>query len=127
MILEILAFSSCDRSKGDPGEVGPIKFRIHDRDDHPLYVVTTAHDLPGALRLLADALEEAGPILQALAPYQATTTLEGLGDGDAAASFTRARDLLESLPAALSPTLATARTRAELERMAALVDLDPFR
>ena len=112
MILEILAFSSCDRSKGDPGEVGPIKFRIHDRDDHPLYVVTVALDLPGALRILADVLEDA--------PYLRFINAEDLPE--VVTSHTVSPETLEKLE-----TMATTKDPAELERMAALVDLDPFR
>lgn len=82
MIVSILAYSSCDRSGGDPGEVGPIRFRYDSTGSSRMFIQTTSHDLPGALRQLADALEKSGKILAAFCetPGGEVTKLEAMGD-----------------------------------------------
>ena len=60
LIVELLAFSSCDQSEGLPPDPGPIKFRYDGSHGGRFYVQTPHHDLPNALRSLADALEAEG-------------------------------------------------------------------
>lgn len=57
MIVSILAFSTCDRSEGNPGKVGPIRFRYDSTGQTRIYIDSGYHDLPNALRALAEALE----------------------------------------------------------------------
>ncbi len=62
MIVSLLAYSSCDRSKGNPGEIGTIRFRYDSTGQARVYIDTEHHDLPNALRALADSLEATGTL-----------------------------------------------------------------
>lgn len=81
MIVSILAFSSCDRSKGNPGEVGPIRFRYDSTGQARVYIHTEHCDLPNALRSLADSLETTGTLalLEGVLGEQFTVKIDQVG------------------------------------------------
>ena len=107
MIVSILAYSSCDRSKGNPGEVGPIRFRYDSTGQARVRIDTEHRDLPNALRALAASLENAGIL----------TLLEGVVGGQFKIDALRAVDPHNP------PIIITSHTGSleELERLEELV------